>query len=204
MALYLENKASPEIRPTDDVDCIIELSSYSSYSDIEARARALGLEHDTSAGAPICRWICQGIKTDIMPTEGSILGFRNRWYPSGIVHRVSYRLPDGQDIFLLSAPFFIATKIDAFTDRGAGDFRFSSDVEDIIAIVDGRDSLTQELKNAPSDVSGYIAEHFQTWIKNPEFRESIEGYLPASREGMGRQRRLLAVLQEVAAGRGGR
>jgi hypothetical protein len=32
-------------------------------------------------GAPICRWIYQDIKVDVMPTDENVLGFNNQWYP---------------------------------------------------------------------------------------------------------------------------
>lgn len=91
VSLYLQNPASPEVRPTEDVDCIIKLSSYSSYAEIESRMRKLGFEHDMSRGAPICRWLVGDIKVDVMPTDGAILGFTNRWYLSGVAHKIPFR-----------------------------------------------------------------------------------------------------------------
>ncbi|HNK45699.1 MAG TPA: hypothetical protein PKL17_13000 [Pseudomonadota bacterium] len=41
VSLYLQNPASPEVRPTDDVDCFIELSSYSSYAEVVERLAKL-------------------------------------------------------------------------------------------------------------------------------------------------------------------
>lgn len=200
VALYLQDPAAPEIRPTDDVDCIVELASYASYAEIESRLRRLGFENDTSPKAPLYRWLYEGVKVDVMPTDGSVLGFTNDWYRDGIKHKVPYTLPDGQEIFILPAPFFIATKIAAFLSRGEGDFRFSSDLEDIIALLDGRTSLPTELREAPSHLQAYIAEHFQAFLKNPSFMESVEGYLPAAREGRRRQQRVVAIMRDFVRG----
>lgn len=196
VALYLQDSAAPEVRPTDDVDCIVELTSYAGYAGLERRLRELGFVNDTSPKAPVCRWVYEGIKVDVMPTESSVLGFTNPWYADGIQHKVPHTLPDGQRIFILPAPYFIATKIVAFLDRGAGDFRFSSDIEDIIAILDGRTSLQTEVLAAPSDVRRYVSQHFQLFLKAADFAESIEGFLPAAREGRGRQTRLFAIMRD--------
>lgn len=196
--LYLQNPASPEVRPTDDVDCIIELSGYASYAQLEAQMRKLGFEHDHAPKAPICRWLVEGIKVDLMPTSSEILGFTNRWYKSGVANKVPSVLSDGQTIFILSAPFFVATKLEAFLNRGQGDFHLSSDIEDIISVIDGRGTLFTEIKAAPPDLTAYLAEHFGSFAKHADFRESLEGFLPAAREGLGRQQRALAVVEGIA------
>lgn len=198
VSLYLQNPASPEVRPTDDVDCFIELSSYSSYAAIEQRMRKLGFEHDMSRGAPICRWLVGHIKVDVMPTDGAILGFSNRWYQNGAAHKLPLLLPDGQNIFILPAPFFVATKLEAFLSRGHGDYRFSSDLEDIITVIDGRETLLAEVRAAPSDLIEYLARHFGSFFESRDFPEVLEGFLPASREGKGRQMRALAVVERLA------
>ena len=76
--LYADDPASSDIRPTQDVDCTIELSSYKELTELEEDLRAKGFANDNSQGAPICRWIYQEIKVDVMPTEGNVLGFNNQ------------------------------------------------------------------------------------------------------------------------------
>jgi hypothetical protein len=51
---------------------------------------------------------------------------------------------------LVTVPHFIGTKWEAFRGHGVGDFYASRDLEDIVAVVDGRASLLAEIKNAPS------------------------------------------------------
>ena len=117
----------------------------------------------------ICRWLVGDIKVDVMPTDGAILGFTNRWYESGVAHKIPFLLPDGQNIFILSAPFFVATKLEAFLSRGHDDFRFSSDLEDIIAVIDGRETLFAEVQAAPADLITYLAQHFANPPLQPTF-----------------------------------
>lgn len=52
--LYADNPAASEIRPTIDVDCVIEISSRLQFARLEENLRARGFKNDTSEGAPIC------------------------------------------------------------------------------------------------------------------------------------------------------
>jgi len=49
---------------------------------------------------------------------------------------------------LVTAVYFCASKIEAFADRGKNDFPASRDLEDLIAVVDGRAELVGEIEAA--------------------------------------------------------
>lgn len=55
--LYASNPTLSDIRPTLDVDCVVELRSRIAHAKLEEDLRAIGFAHDTTQGAPICRWI---------------------------------------------------------------------------------------------------------------------------------------------------
>lgn len=93
--LYVESSA-PEGRATDDVDCVVELASRMKYYALEEELRGLGFQHPMVERAPICRWVYAGIPVDVMPTEGDVLGFKNRWYADGVVNARTAKLPDGR------------------------------------------------------------------------------------------------------------
>jgi hypothetical protein len=59
-----------------------------------------------------------GLKLDVLPSQPGILSFHNRWYPLAITTAAAYQLPAGTSIQLVTAPLFIATKLEAFRDRG--------------------------------------------------------------------------------------
>jgi hypothetical protein len=48
---------------------MIVISSYKEHTELEKNLRAKGFANDTSQGAPICRWIFQDIKVDVMQME---------------------------------------------------------------------------------------------------------------------------------------
>src|SRR5437867_1634865 len=82
VTLYLSEETTryeSSVRPTDDVDCVVEVASRSEYTKLEKRIRGLGFKHSVEQGAPLCRWICSGVTVDIMPTDPKILGFSNKW-----------------------------------------------------------------------------------------------------------------------------
>ena len=52
---------------------------------------------------------------------------------------------------MVTAPVFLATKLEAFRGRGQGDFLFSHDLEDLMAVVDGRAALVEECRLSPPE-----------------------------------------------------
>jgi hypothetical protein len=113
-----------------------------------------------------------------MPLEKSVLGFSNRWYRGALETARPATLPSGAIIRLITAPFFLGTKMEAFRGRGAGDFFASHDLEDFIAVVEGRETLLGEIQSAPVDLISYLAEAATELLAAPRFRDALPGYLP--------------------------
>ena len=117
--LLITDLAAPTIRRTDDVDIVDPALVLEEFQRLEAQLRAMGFEHDHSSDV-ICRWIIDGVSVDIMPSREEILGFTNKWYPLGIETSVPYALGNGMEIRVIRAPELIATKLEAFHERGSG------------------------------------------------------------------------------------
>ena len=127
---------------------------------------------------PLCRYEVNGITVDIMPTEEKILGFSNRWYKTAVETAMSIILPTGRKILLVNAPIFVCTKLDAFAGRGKGDFLGSSDIEDIITIINGREELLGECWGMSIDVRKYLKESFENLQADQAFLSALPGMLP--------------------------
>ena len=164
--LYADDPASSDIRPTQDVDCTIELSSYREHTELEEELRTKGFANNTSQGAPICRWIYQEIKVYVMPTGEDVLGFNNRWYQGGVENKISKTLPDGNEIFAFPPEYYIASKFEAHNDRGGDDLRQSHDFEDIIYILDNCTSILEDIRNADEDVKNYLKAECESLLEN--------------------------------------
>lgn len=199
-SLYLperETKSESSVRPTDDVDCIVEIASRAEYNKFEKKLRDLGFKNSMEQGAPLCRWLYSGVTVDIMPTDPKIIGFSNKWYKGGIANAISYRLPSDLEIRIFSVPYFLASKIEAFKDRGKNDFQGSRDFEDIMTVLDGKNDLSRDLTNSPKDVLSYLHSQFQEWAKNDDFLQSLSGHLPPSRRNADGARRLLDIVKTI-------
>jgi len=172
--LYADDPASSDIRPTQDVDCTIELSSYKEHTELEEDLRTKGFANDTSQGAPICRWIYQDIKVDVMPTDENVLGFNNQWYPGGVGNKIPKTLPDGSEIFVFPPEYYLAAKVEAHNDRGGTDLRQSHDFEDIIYILDNCTTILEDVRNADEDVKNYLITECERLFENDGLSEGIE------------------------------
>ncbi len=180
VALYADRPAG-EARPTDDVDVVVELINYKGYAEIEKRLRARGFESDAASGV-ICRYKIDGITVDIMPTEENVLGFRNRWYPEVFATAEALRLDDQVTVRIFRPEYFLASKLDAYADRGKKDGRFSSDFEDIIYLLNNRDAIWNEIPAAGPQVRDYINDHFRELLRNNYLEEWISGHLEHSEQ----------------------
>lgn len=161
-----------EVRPTDDVDVIIEILHYDERAKLEETLRLMGFEHDVESGV-VCRYKIQGIVVDIMPTNDPSIGFTNKWYPEGFSNSLDYSVDDTATIKILSAPYFLATKLEAHKNRGKNDGRTSQDFEDIVYILENRSSIWEEMNASGEDIKNYLRSEFQSMLKNKNLSEWI-------------------------------
>jgi predicted nucleotidyltransferase len=140
VSLYLNLDTAEEVRPTEDVDVIIEILSSLEYSKLSEKLLKLRFMPDTTKGAPLCRWKYLGVSVDIMPMDEKVLGFSNTYYKEAFKIQNKVLLPNGEEIRILPIEHFLLIKIEAFKNRGLEDPRLSKDLEDIVAILkDGKE-----------------------------------------------------------------
>jgi hypothetical protein len=181
VALYLNPDTANEIRPTDDVDIIIEIFTAAKYSVLSEKLLALKFIPDQSKNAPICRWKYLGIIVDVMPLEEKVLGFSNKYYKSGFKHKEELELPDGQQIFILPLAYFLATKLEAFFNRGAKDPRFSKDLEDIVALLSESKDFNVVFDHG--DLIEIIRPLLATLFNDGNVTEAMRGFLQSAVAG---------------------
>lgn len=176
--LLLTDAAAPPIRMTQDVDVIAELVSLADYHRFSVRLRQQGFREDQSPEAPICRWRANELVLDVMPANPSILGFGNEWYAHAVETALPVVLPSGCSIRMISAPCFLATKLAAFSGRGAGDYVMSHDLEDVVAVLDGRAEIVDEVGWASSALRAHLVRRFSELLAAPGFLDALPGHLP--------------------------
>lgn len=194
--LLVTDAAAPTARPTQDVDMIIDIISLSGYHNTEKQLRNLGFTQAMDDQNIICRWIKNDLILDLIPTDEKILGFTNRWYTYAIKHSQKAVL-DNIEIHHISAAIFIATKLEAFDSQGKGDYFASHDLEDLIAVVNGRDELIEEMKDTPEEVASFIQQRFSEFLRDDNFDDALPGLLPPDAAGQARLNRLIEKLNLI-------
>ena len=194
VSLYASRPLAVSVRPTDDVDVVVELVSLGEFYDLQKHLLAIGFKHDMEAPI-ISRFLYQGLKVDFMPTDPAILGFSNHWYPGGVKTAIAYSLDNGNAIRIFTSPYFIASKLEAFKTRGKGDLFGSHDLEDLIFVLDHRDSIEEELLAADEEVKSFLQKEFTAFLNNPAFEEAVLGHVEQS-DQVERKERITQLLQK--------
>ncbi|MCF2486669.1 nucleotidyl transferase AbiEii/AbiGii toxin family protein [Dyadobacter sp. CY347] len=180
VSLYADRVAE-EMRPTDDVDILTEILNYADYARIEEKLRSKGFSNDAESGI-ICRYKAKGVIIDVMPTDDKILGFSNKWYPDGYSTAIRYALDDKHIIKIFQPEYFLASKLEAFKNRGNNDGRTSTDFEDIVYILNNRSSIWKEFNNASPKVKSYLQTEFSMLLENKYIDEWISANLEFSEQ----------------------
>ena len=194
--LITDPGASP-VRPTLDVGVIIDLASYAQFADLENRLQDLGFQPSHAEGAPICRWTHQDLVLDLMPTDSSILGFSNRWYHMALQNSETTRIGTHK-IRLITAPYFLATKLEALHGRGQHDYRLSRDLEDIVTVIDGRPEIVNEVQETEDRLRQYLSDELSTLLADRNFMEALPGHLLPDAASQQRLRIVLHRIEQIA------
>ena len=91
-------------------------------------------------------------------------------------HPEERELEKGLKIRLVAPVYFCASKLEAFAGRGKNDFSASSDLADLIGVVDGRSELAGEIQAAAS-VRSYLAKEIEKLLEIREFTDALAGHV---------------------------
>lgn len=197
--LLVSDPGVSPIRPTVDVDLLVEATTYVDYQRVATRLEVLGLEPGNLPGDPICRFRSGSLVIDLMPLDEVVLGFSNRWYASALSVPSRYRLPGGSEITHIDGPHFLASKLEAFRSRGEDDYVLSADIEDVMVVLDGRPTIDVELRESAPELRAFVAGELRSCIESVWFVEALPGYFD-DEPGSGRRAgRLLERLRRIAS-----
>ncbi|WP_457812181.1 hypothetical protein [Sinorhizobium meliloti] len=189
-ALFITDPITLEdVRVTDDIDLIVDLAGLAEWAQLLEQLRERGFR-EAADETVICRMRLGALKVDFMPDDEGILGFSNRWYARGIDTATRHQLSEGLTIQVLTPALFLATKLEAFAGRGNNDLFTSRDAEDILLVVDGRESLLDEITATEDDVREFVASWFRALLEHVDFDDFLEGNIrgPAGRVDLVRSR----------------
>ncbi len=195
--LLLDNPKLINLRPTDDVDAIAAVVNHLEYTKLEEALRGLDFKHDMSEGAPPCRFLYNGIKVDVMPARDTTGRFSDQWFEYAVKSAVTKTI-GSLTVRTVSAACFIATKLTAFENRGMDDY-YHHDIEDIITVVDGRQSLVDEIGAEENAMREFISGRIKEMLGDERFVDALPGHLGGDAIGLQRLPKLMERLNDIAA-----
>lgn len=194
VGLLITDSARPPIRETQDVDLIAEVVTLPSYYELEQKLREKGFQEQ---GDVICRWKKNELIVDVMSSVEIGHNFTNRWYPLAVQYSQRIKLPSGTEIRMVTAPMFLATKLESFRSRGGGNYEHH-DIEDIVNLVDGRVELLDEVDNADAAVRDFIMDEIDDLLADPMFTELLPWQLHPDPTSQARVELLIGRLRKLA------
>lgn len=178
-ALLITDPVTREgVRATQDVDLIVHLMGYGQWNALLNELRPRGfresMHDDVSCRLRLRHAVFKDLIVDFMPDDAAILGFTNRWYTEALAAATDVPLTTGAVIRVVSPPYFVGTKLEAYNGRGNNDPIASRDIEDILNVVDGRETLRAEIQAASAELRGDIAQQFTQFLKLPDFAYCVQ------------------------------
>lgn len=191
ISLYTDDPAADEIRPTSDIDMTLNALSLGDWTNLQEELDKLGF-HPDPFGPSICRYKYKEIDIDIIPAEGGPMGHANKWYKLGFDDLWSAKAKD-EDIWILSAPCFLATKLEAFYDRGE-DYRTSHDFEDVIYVIDNRTSIVEDISSTQKEIKQFLITELKKLTDSISYDEILSAHI----HPMVIEERLIIVKEKIA------
>lgn len=73
----------------------------------------------------------------------------------------------------------------------------SHDIEDIIAVIDGRPGIIDEIRQAESELVAELSARFAKLLKDKNFIDSISGHMPTDAASQARTHVVLRRIKEI-------
>jgi hypothetical protein len=197
--LLLDDAGLMDVRPTEDVDAIVEVASLAGYHRLAEQLMQRGFKQTMADNTPPFRWYWNGMQLDLVPLAENVLGFANPWYLMGFEAALVAEVAQGLKLRHLCAPYFLATKFEAFKDRGRNDVYLSHDLEDIMTVIEGRSTVALEVSAAAEDVRKYVRGSVAALLENPAFHNALPGLLsdPLREQTVKARLNRIALLKEI-------
>jgi len=187
-----------EVRPTVDVDCVVDVATTAEYYAFVGRLRTRGFRECTDDNAPLCRLVLADVRVDVVATSDTGLGPTNRWYRDAVAEAASHSLAD-IEVRAITPVYFVATKLEAFRGRGGGDYQASHDLEDTLSVLAGLPLLREELHTSGSRVASAVRSELVGLRAVEAFIDAVPGHFEGDRAGQARADLVLEWLSSLRA-----
>ena len=197
--LLVDDAGLMDVRPTEDVDAIVEVASLAGYHRLADQLMQRGFKQTMADNTPPFRWYWNRMQLDLVPLDEKVLGFANPWYRVGFEAAMVAEVAQGLKLRHLSAPHFLATKFEAFKDRGQNDVYLSHDLEDIMTVIEGRSTVVAEVSIVSADVRSHVGQSVAALLDMPDFHNALPGLLshPEREQTVKARLNQIALLKEI-------
>lgn len=175
-----------DVRPTVDVDCVVDVATTADYYAFVERLRARGFSECVDEGAPLCRRVFANIRVDIVATADTGIGPTNRWYKQAALEATSHEIAPGLKVLAITPIYFIATKLEAFRGRGRGDYQASHDLEDTLLVLAGIPHLREQLRTESTQVASAVRAGLVALRSKDAFIDAVPGHFEGDAVGQAR------------------
>ena len=197
LTLLVTDKSVDAIRVTKDIDIVMNIRTRKEYHMADSELERRGFRHDTREGAPICRWIIDDVTVDVLPIREDVLGWKSRWFEESLAAAETVQVGNSL-VRIITPPYFVALKLEAFEERGHKDFLASTDFEDVICLANGRESLVNEIMNC-ENLRGGISQKFKDYLTHPELEDAIDGFVQTESAPDVRKKRIMEAFRAIAS-----
>ncbi|MCB2182593.1 MAG: hypothetical protein KQH63_11235 [Desulfobulbaceae bacterium] len=74
----------------------------------------------------------------------------------------------------------------------------SHDIEDIVAVLDGRPEVVTEIDKASHELRAHLGKRFEELLGSPRFREALPGNMPPDEASQARVPKVLERMRDIA------
>ncbi len=174
VGLYADDPGAPEVRPTKDIDIVLEIASAFALETIRQKLAERGI-HFAKDEKSLCRFTYQNILLDVMATKEIGWAPANPWFKDGLDQQEIRQLDDVK-IKIMPVTYYLASKFVAFKDRGT-DPRTSHDFEDIVYVLDNRTTLVNDLLESEEDVKIFLHAELTAVLNDAFLQEAVLAHL---------------------------
>lgn len=199
VSLHLGPLRASLARATLDVDCLVPAATLAEYDEIQAKLDELGIWPVMDEDAPLCRRRAGNLTLDVLPRDVTLIGMRGGFLATGYDRAMAVDLPDGTRIHILRPADLMAAKVEAWNDRGRGDWMASADLEDLLSLVEGLPDFGEVTQISDLAVRQCLAQWAAEMLVHPELDALVDGNVVGTQRPT-RIARLLGRLRELANG----
>jgi hypothetical protein len=160
LPLLVAEEVAADIRVAKDVDIMIDMPSKAELYRFEDHLWDLGFKRQTVGAAS--HWRLDQIGVDVLNADPDIVRFNNRWGAEAMRWATARDLDGGLRINVITTPYYLATKVEAFYRRGRNRYWASRDIYDLLVVMRGCTEIETLVREQTSaELRAHLVDEFK-------------------------------------------